>query len=286
MKEFFAVIVSFNPDISRMRSNINILLNQGFRTIVVDNGSDQPPEQLADIAELVLLGENKGIATALNIGMGKAKEHGGEWVLSLDQDSEPADNILEEYKKHLDLSDIGALCPKIVRRGVEKNDQSEAVELVKRCPTAGFFLSVNVWETVGKYDDWMFIDYVDYDICTRIIIAGFNIYRINSTFVIQELGKLYVNPFFYNLGKKLNWQKMINFAHTYNHSAFRNYYFVRNSYYYIHKHKNYINVLGEKKWIRKWELKKLFLEPHKIALIKSIHKGIKDAKKKIKKNES
>lgn len=286
MKEFFAVIVSFNPDISRMRSNICILLNQGFRTIVVDNGSDQPPEQLSDIAELVLLGENKGIATALNIGMNKAKEYGGEWVLSLDQDSEPADNILEEYKKHLALPDIGALCPKIVRRGVEKKDQAEAVEVVKRCPTAGFFLSVKVWETVGKYDDWMFIDYVDYDICTRIITAGFNIYRINSTFVIQELGKLYVNPFFYNLGKKLKWQKMMNFAHTYNHSALRNYYFVRNSYYYIHKHKGHINVSGEKKWIFKWELKKLFLEPHKTALIRSIHKGIRDAKKKIKKSES
>ena len=270
MKEFYAVIVSFNPDVSRMRSNINILLNQGFRTIVVDNGSDQPPEQLADIAELVLLGKNKGIATALNIGMSKAKEHGGEWVLSLDQDSEPADNILEEYKKHLDLPNSGALCPQIVRRGVEKKEQAETIELIKRCPTAGFFLKVNVWEIAGKYDDWMFIDYVDYDICTRIITAGFSIYRINSTFVIQELGKLYVNPFFYNLGKKLKCQKMINFAHTYNHSALRNYYFVRNSKYYIHKHKNHINVGKERKFIFKWELRKLLLEPKKIVLIKSI----------------
>lgn len=282
MKDYYAVIVSYNPDVSRMRANISVLRNQGFKVIVIDNGSNQPPKQLEDIAEVVLLGENKGIATALNIGMEKAKEYGGEWVLSLDQDSEPAGTILEEYKKHLNLPKLGALCPEIVRRGEERKEPKTEVDTVKRCPTAGFFVSIKVWSDVGGYDDWMFIDYVDYDICTRIIIKGLNIYRINSTFVIQELGKLYINQFFYKLGKLLHSQKMMNFARTYNHSALRNYYYVRNSKYYIHKHKDYINVRKERKNIFKWEFRKILLEPKKIATIKSIFKGISDAKKKIK----
>lgn len=278
---FYAVIVSYNPDLHRMESNLNVLRNQGFNILVVDNGSESPPMDLLSKEELVLLGENKGIATALNVGMETAKERGGEWVLSLDQDSEPAGNMLEEYQKYLDLPHVGALCPLVIRRGEEGKDRKDNFEEVERCPTAGFFLNVNVWETAGKYDDWMFIDYVDYEICTKIIIAGFTIYRICSTYVIQELGKLYVNPFFFKLGKLFNYKRMMNFAHTYNHSPLRNYYFIRNSTFYIHKYKKVINVRQERVHVLKWELKKLLLEPNKVAIITSIFKGLRDANHKI-----
>ena len=127
----------------------------------------------------------------------------------------------------------------------------------------------------------MFIDYVDYDICIKLKIAGYFIYRINSAFIIQELGKAQVIKFIEKIGKLLNVKKIINFSHTYNHSPLRNYYFVRNALFYQSKYKNYIDLNKDRMFVLKWELKKLLLEPKKLAILESIFHGYKDYKKHV-----
>lgn len=278
MYGYFAVIVSFNPDIRRLDKNCRSLKEQGFEIIVVDNGSNINLCESFPQSELIKLGENKGIATALNVGMQEAKNRGGSWVLSLDQDTEVASNLLDEYRKHIDLQDIGALSPRIIRRGEKEAVYTEKVETIERCPTSGFFMKTELWEAIGGYDDWMFIDYVDYDICKRIKNKGFNIYRINSTYIIQELGKLEINPLFDSLGRALHIQKLRNFAKVYNHSPMRNYYFVRNALYYMHKYKDSINIRYERSFLMRWEIKKIILEKNKIANIWSIVRGVMDFK--------
>lgn len=278
MHSFSAIIVSYNPDIKRLLNNCHLLRNQGFTVIIVDNGSDIDLKQYIHDMELIQLGENKGIATALNAGMQEAKEIGALWVLSLDQDTEVAANLLEEYKKYIDLQDAGALSPRIIRRGEKEKDYSDSIEEIERCPTSGFFIRTDLWEEAGRYDDWMFIDYVDYDICKRLKNRGWKIYRINSTFIIQELGKLEVNPFFDTLGKVLHIQKLRNFAKVYNHSPLRNYYFVRNALYYIYKYKESIDLRYERGFILRWELKKIILERNRLETVRSIVRGIKDFK--------
>ena len=276
MYEYFAVIVSYNPDIKRLTQNCRLLKEQGFRVIIVDNGSNIDLEEYFSQNDLIKLGENKGIATALNIGMQGAKERRGSWVLSLDQDTEVASNLLDEYKKYINLQNVGALSPRIVRRGEEEKEYIKVVEEIERCPTSGFFMAVDLWERIGGYDDWMFIDYVDYDICRRIKNNGLHIYRINSTYIIQELGKLEVNPFFDFLGKTLHIKKLRNFAKVYNHSSVRNYYFVRNALYYMYKYQDIIDLKYERGFLLRWEIKKIILEKNKMDNIRSIARGIKD----------
>ena len=265
--EYAVVIVTYQPDLERVIENVRELQRQGFLVVIVDNNSDSIAEirERSGCDKLIEFSENKGIAAALNAGMRAAVENGSQWTLSLDQDTMVVDNLLEEYRKYLKLPDAGALCP---------------AETVRKCPTAGFFISTEAWEKVGEYDEWMFIDYVDYDIETRLRKAGYKIYRINTTRIIQELGKLGVNPFFNGLGKLLHIKKLRNFATTYNHSPFRNYYFVRNGLYYINKHRDFLNVKGEYRFLIKWELKKLLLEKHRIANLKALIRGVRDYKRK------
>lgn len=287
MNQYYALIISFNPNHAALERNTQRLRQQGFNLIVVDNASKNPPNNFLSEQETILLDNNLGMAAALNIGMEEAKNRGAGWVLSLDQDTEVPENILDEFIKNVDLPDAGALCPRIIRkneneRNVTIKDEYHAID---RCPTAGFFLRVDVWEKAGKYDDWMFIDYVDYDICMKIHLLGKKIYRINSTYIVQELGKLQVNSIVYRLGISLKSKKLQNFAHVYNHSPLRNYYFVRNSLYYIRKYEKYINVKAEMNHVVKWEVKKLFLEKNRLANLKAIRNGYHDYKIKIKELE-
>ncbi len=282
-KKYAVVIVTFQPDLQRVIGNVRELHKQGFFVIIVDNFSNniKSIREKSGCDLLIEFPENKGIAAALNAGMKAAVENGAEWTLTLDQDTMIAENLLEEYKKFISLPNAGALCPSIEKRGEGIiGNQNKKAEIVKKCPTSGFFINTKAWNEVGEYDEWMFIDYVDYDIETRLRKLGYKIYRINTTRIIQELGKLSVNRFFNKLGKMLHMKKISNFAVTYNHSPFRNYYFVRNALYYIDKHKDFLNVRGEYVFLIKWEAKKLFLEKHKLENFRALLKGVRDYKRK------
>jgi rhamnosyltransferase len=268
---------------------VESLFRQGFSIVIVDNHS-KDPMALRSIPHkrLVELPENKGIAAALNEGMRISESMGAEWVLSLDQDTTFSETILQEYIKHIPhLDHPGAVSPRIIKRDEEdKGNPNKEVELIEKCPTSGFFMSVEAWKKAGQYDEWMFIDYVDYDMCMRLKINGYNIYRINNAFIIQELGKLKIHPLVHRIGDLMNCSTIKNFSITYNHSPFRNYYYVRNCLYYINKYSQFLDVRYEKKHLFKWELKKLVLEPDKIGNIIAILRGIKDYRQRIKRKDN
>ena len=69
-KKYSAVIVTMNPDIERVRSNVESLIRQGFAVIIVDNHSKEPAAlRSIEHACLIELPDNIGIAAALNEGM-------------------------------------------------------------------------------------------------------------------------------------------------------------------------------------------------------------------------
>ncbi len=282
--KYYALIITYQPSIKRIKDTINTLQKQGFKVIIVDNCSNNNDEikNIIPKNQIIVLGKNYGIARALNVGMKYIKDHGGQWVLSCDQDTIFSDNMLDEYKKYIAYPQVGALCPRIIRVGEIANSCNLTYEIIDRCPTSGFFMKVDLWESVGGYDNWMFIDYVDYDMCKRINNNGYLIYRINSTYIKQELGKLHIIGPIYRFGRIIKCKKIQNFAKTYNHSPVRNYYFVRNALYYLKKYRNSVKVSKELSFVFKWELKKILLEPDRIRNIKSIIKGVKDYRIKTK----
>ena len=278
---YSAIIVTYYPDVKVVIKTVRSLIEQGFKIIIVDNGSTNISElEFLENDECTIskLGENKGIAFALNKGMKVAEKAGSEWVLSLDQDSTPAANLLEEYKKNIDLPHIGALCPQILRAGKSEDlfFPSKIIEEVEVCPTCGFFLNIKKWRLTHGYDDDFFIDFVDYDMCMKLKRANFKIYMIKTTYVIQSLGRIEQNKLFYKIGCIFNNKRIQNFSIIYNHSPFRNYYYVRNGLIYIHRYRDLLNVHLEKQKILKWEIKKIVLEKNKLKQLKSIYDGIKD----------
>lgn len=286
-----AGIVLYNAEIKRLKQNINAVINQVDYLCLVDNGSDNIDEVLATVREfsnieVVKLNENKGIAFALNRIVDKAEENGCQWVLTLDQDSVCPSNLIEEYRKYFDYdTKIAMFTPKITDNNEASGtniDFHNNCEYVTRCISSASLLNVAVCRKVGNFDEIMFIDYVDFDLCQNLLNHGYKILRVNTVALTHEVGKAKEIKLFSILGKVLHIKKFKKPLYTYCHSPIRTYYYARNTFYFIAKYKDSIDVKIEKRIFFKWLVLKIVFEDNKIEKIKAIRKGIKDSKELIK----
>ncbi len=224
-----AGIVLFNPEISRLKQNIEAVISQVEFLIMVENGSNNTC-YLDEIHYNNLLviknSTNQGIAYALNQIMEYAKENNFNWVLTLDQDSVVDDNLILNYKTIIDNDSIGMVTCRIEDRNFKLQNESNFIESeqVKLCITSGAMVRTSAWSTVGGFDNFMFIDYVDFDFCLSLGKHNLKIIKTNKTGILHELGKTKVIHIF---SKEYL---------SYNHSPIRYYYIVRNSLYVARKH--------------------------------------------------
>ena len=100
-----AGIVLYNPDIERLSENIDSIISQVDKVILVDNGSSNINEVkqnfCSDKISFIFNEKNKGIATALNQLAIEAGNSGYTWILTLDQDSVCQSGLIEKYKKYI-----------------------------------------------------------------------------------------------------------------------------------------------------------------------------------------
>lgn len=267
-KKICAGIVTYNPDLDRLRENIEHIKEQVEVVFIADNGSTNIDSVFNLSAEyrnvrLVKLPENQGIARALNILCKSAYEMSYDWIITLDQDSVSPDALVSSLV-HFVGEDIAVISPNIEYRN---NNQytyhtTETSAIVEWAITSASLTSLKVWQILGGFDDKLFIDYVDYDFCIRAKQKGYKTIRVYSVVLLHELGRLSCKKIF---GKTV---------HVTNHSAFRYYYMSRNALYIEHK----LHTINAKKEILKLLIKILVFEESKIEKIRRIYRGIKDSK--------
>lgn len=227
MANVCAGIVLYNPDINRLRQNMESIINQVSIIFLQDNGSSniKEIEKLINQWENVKLihnPANKGIAWALNNLCKCALVARYEWILTLDQDSICPANMIFEFSKYLNNADM--LCPKIIDKNYGLLDGgSEEIEPIKECITSGCLLKLSSWERIQGFDETMFIDGVDFEFCYRMNQAGMKICRINNIILYHEIGNITVRHF-------LGFNVIVK-----NHSAFRKYYIAKNIIYMARK---------------------------------------------------
>lgn len=234
-----AGIVLFNPDIKRLKENIDAVIVQCAHVYLVDNGSGNIDEVLELLKEykkskisVICNAKNHGIAKALNQLASAAQKDGYEWLLTLDQDSVSPCNIIEEFEKYITYQDIGILCPVIYDRnkGEEIKAKKGSIE-IDECITSGSLLNIKAWNKIGGFDENLFIDGVDFDICYRLKKNGYKILCIQSVVLLHELGHIEYHRFLF-------WRVLVK-----NHSAFRKYYIARNIIYIAKKRKSVLLVV-------------------------------------------
>lgn len=285
-----AGIVTYNPEMVRLRSNIMSIVSQVDYLVLYDNGSENIREIDALVSEfnsvdLIKSNTNDGIACALNKIVDSAENNECTWVLTLDQDSISPPNIIEVYKNYIGNEKIAMLTPRIDDENEESGTNiqfHDEIEYIERCISSASLLRITACREVGNFDEKMFIDYVDFDMCIKLVNEGYKILRVNKVALSHQVGKAKEIKLFYRIGKLLNIEKLKRPLYTYCHGPVRTYYYARNTFYYIKKHKNSINVKTEKKVFIKWFILKVFFENDKIKKLKAIIKGYKDSKDMIK----
>ena len=190
-------IVTYNPDMGRLRENLNSILPQVDRVFIFDNASKNINELRLLIEDeykscpvsLCVNSRNAGMAVALNALAKRAIADGYEQILFLDQDSVAGDNLLVE-EMQIAGDDIGIVCPQIYDRNEkEQRDNPPSVCEVERAITAGSLLNLNVFSVVGGYDERLFIDWVDFDYCASLALHGYRILKTGKASILHEVGR-------------------------------------------------------------------------------------------------
>lgn len=227
-----AGIVLFNPEIERLRENIEHIRKQVSLLILVDNGSSNLEEVKSliwKLPDIILLenGKNLGIGQALNCILRKAQKDNYDWVLTLDQDSVTSYGIINAYREFLEnCSDknIGCLTCNIVDRNFSLEKRKTGFQEIDYCITSGSLMNIDMTLKVGGFDESMFIDKVDCDVCINLKKHGYKIVRVDYDGLLHEIGHAKQ----INLGFR-KWE-------LYNHSSFRRYYMCRNASYLLKKY--------------------------------------------------
>lgn len=238
------VIVLYNPNMLLLDRLLRGVIGQVDRIFVIDN-TPAPTDfnssyfdQCHDSISYVPLGENKGIATAQNVGIRASLEAGYSHVLLLDQDSAlPGDMVkkLLEADRKLILAGkkVAAVGPLFVdektgeksspfRQGYSRarkieigGDSTDPVE-TEYVIASGSLIRREVIQDIGMMLDELFIDLVDIEWGLRAKSKGYQSYIVPSVVIAHSVGDRAIQVF----GRSI-----------YLHGDTRNYYRIRNGVY-------------------------------------------------------
>lgn len=193
------VVLAYHPDATIVH-NVKALLDQVDAVYIVNNSPGESATQvLAPLAsrpevEVVDLGGNLGVGAGFNAGMRRALAADFDHVWIFDQDSTVAPGMLRALLAH--ARDHGArtgiLGPAL--RSAETGLVYAAESGVGAAPrdtliASGSLFSRALLEEVGLHDEWMFIDYVDHDICLRARSRGFVHLKVFDTLLDHRFGE-------------------------------------------------------------------------------------------------
>lgn len=273
------VCVTYNVDISDFSENLGIHCRRLSHVFVIDN-SDKSSVS-ADISTIcnaisnctyIGHGGNKGIAAALNEGCNMAIQKGYDWVLTLDQDSLIPSNLLDSYAallKELPSATLNHLGMITCNMSTWGKTPETGIEEVKMCWTSGALMNLEAYSAVGGFDNELFIDGVDFEICAKLNLAGYRILRDKSVTLKHNLG----NTKDFRIGNK-------HLFFVTNHNPIRRYYMTRNSLYLSKKYGDKFKPLKTSVLkVAKVVFKILLFESDKFAKIRSMYRGYKDYKR-------
>lgn len=270
-------VVLYNPD-ARVASNIQSYCDGVEILFVIDN-SPEPDRVLVDVIKAVSprivyswMGENKGLAGALNVAVTMATGQDCDWLLTMDQDSCFLGDDITRFVTGIESQEkkfgkIGILSPvHIVNEDFRPDLQQPAVP-VRFAMTSGNLLNLEAARAVGPFEEKLFIDCVDMEYCLRLRKAGFGIVQDNTVRLQHSLGDFRTGNF---LGMKMGYS---------NHNAIRRYYITRNRIYIL---RNYFRQYPGFGWlvVRSMAgdlIRIVFFEKQKMSKLRSILSGCRDA---------
>ncbi len=183
--------------------------------VVVDNGSENPPDYLLEIfphIKLIKTGENLGFAGGNNVGILHAQGH---YLLFLNNDTEVAENFLEPLVRLFEETpDAGIASPKIlywnngkkdiiqyagstglnpytgrgftIGHGETDHGRYDYTEETRLVHGAAMMVPAKIVENVGLMPDLYFLYYEEHDWCEMIKRAGYRVFYVGYAAVYHK----------------------------------------------------------------------------------------------------
>lgn len=290
--KIIAGFVLFNPNKVRFEECLRKALLLFDEIILFDNvGNQQIYENIDDRVSYITEGDNKGLAHALISIMKMAKNRGADWVVTLDQDTVLPENLVSEFMKYSNLPKAAIIAPQVIdkRRPYQKIEQcSDAIQEIDFAITSASFTNVEIYDKIGGFDEWLFVDFIDNDYCKRALIEDFKIYRLNNVVIDQEFGKIELKSpikvkFFLWLSKVTNNKNIAKLTYKKSVSPLRVYFVHRNLLYLNKKYRNYGGIGYENFFCHSFlgflfyfSLPSLVRGKQKCKIFKAICKGLYD----------
>ena len=273
MQKTAGVVILYNPD-KGLHRRINSYLNQLDKLYIIDNTENGPPVSFSDQKILYMRdGVNKGIAKSLNLAVDRCREENFEWLLTMDQDSWFEEGVLENYFRCAE-SFPGLASVAMFGVQFEFPDKSSSVCSSKetiQLITSGSLLNLKLCASIGKFNEDLFIDQVDFDYSYRSILRGFKVVQFTNIFLQHNLGEQSEHRSLKSL-KKTNRSL---------HSTERIYYMFRNYFYMRDKYSGQFpeEVRATRKDLQ-YRIKNSFLYGKRVETIKAVLSGYLDYRNK------
>lgn len=239
-----AIVVTYHPDLNKLDVLLRSIRGDVARLVLVDNtpaSESQASQSLTELAsryqaELIVLGQNYGIAAAQNRGIvALSRVASIEYVLFLDHDSLPAAGMVPALVNAFESQTragyrVGAVGPQIT---VPKTGSAipflqirwyrtrrvvctSGVGLIQtdHLISSGTLTSKAVLQEVGCFREDLFIDYVDVEWYLRAMQKGYSLWGVCAASMQHDLGDEPISLF----GRTV-----------FTHSPLRHYYLVRNA---------------------------------------------------------
>lgn len=200
MKTISLITVYF-PD-ENVRNNIIQLSRLVDKVVLLDNTPISDNSALfsgIEKTEYIAYKENLGLSEAFNRYLKKLTENC--FIIFFDQDSFCPESLIEQLK-----NDYSFCCRKLGKKGIigpayfEKNANqlmipkqkkriTEGIYQVKSIITSGMFTELEVLQKIGLWNEEIFLDMADWDLCWRVLKNNFFCCLTRNVVLSHRLGK-------------------------------------------------------------------------------------------------
>lgn len=223
MNYISSIIICFYPDILKLNKLIQTIQESVDQIIVVNNGGLDTDLLGMESGKVRVesRGENLGIASALNIGCAIAIESGHRFIISFDQDSTPEKSMIPKLMQEYLIYEVAgqkvaAVGPQLidVRSGLSisipfvkftsywyEELVEEGTQLVSQLITSGCLLNLSAWADGNKFNEELFIDFVDNNWCWRVIKKGYVVLGTTKARMAHEISDKIKKTNRYSLNK-------------------------------------------------------------------------------------
>ncbi|QKJ36926.1 glycosyltransferase family 2 protein [Pseudomonas sp. MPDS] len=217
MSRRVAVILTvYNPEVNELAANLHSYSGQVDLVVLTDNSDvTLVQQQVNELSEkfsnvyLNQLAENMGIAKAQNLGVEVARKLGCTFFIEMDQDTKLPENYVRSLLQRFDQLDegrkiVGGIGPVALKK--DTNDVYHGRKRAAGCTTveytlsSGFLIPLYAFERVGRKNEDLFIDFVDWEWCWRSRAAGLNVFIDTSLEIAHMLGDGHKNFLGFQIG--------------------------------------------------------------------------------------